>query len=92
MNKTNVVELYEKRKVEIEKEANDSLKSLEKLISQSEVARDKRESNIRSEITRLNAEEGFQISLTGIHKPCVVENPGHLKTNISLFVWKKLIH
>ena len=70
MNKTNVVELYEKRKLEIEKEANDSLKSLEKLISQSEVARDKRESNIRSEITRLNAEEGFQISLTGIHKPC----------------------
>ena len=60
MNKTNIVELYEKRKVEIEKEANDSLKSLEKLISQSEVARDKRESNIRSEITRLNAEEGFQ--------------------------------
>ena len=67
MNKTNVVELYEKRKLEIEKEANDSLKSLEKLISQSEVARDKRESNIRSEITRLNAEEGFQI--VGIHEP-----------------------
>ena len=60
MNKTNVVELFEKRKVEIEKEANDSLKSLEKLISQSEAARDKRETNLRSEITRLNAEEGFQ--------------------------------
>ena len=60
MNKTNVVELFEKRKVEIEKEANDSLKSLEKLISQSEASRDKRETNIRSEITRLNAEEGFQ--------------------------------
>ena len=88
MNKTNVVELYEKRKLEIEKEANDSLKSLEKLISQSEVARDKRESNIRSEITRLNAEEGFQI--VGIHDP--TRNLGHLKTNISLFVWKKLIH
>ena len=60
MNKTNVVELYEKRKLEIEKEAHDSLKSLEKLISQSEASRDKRETNIRSEITRLNAEEGFQ--------------------------------
>ena len=78
MNKTNVVELYEKRKLEIEKEANDSLKSLEKLISQSEVARDKRESNIRSEITRLNAEEGFQnkkLALTGIHKPWLVGIP-----------------
>ena len=78
MNKTNVVELYEKRKVEIEKEANNSLKSLEKLISQSEVARDKRESNIRSEITRLNAEEGFQnkkLALTGIHKPWLVGIP-----------------
>ena len=78
MNKTNVVELYEKRKLEIEKEANNSLKSLEKLISQSEVARDKRESNIRSEITRLNAEEGFQnkkLALTGIHKPWLVGIP-----------------
>ena len=61
VNKTNVVELYEKRKIEIEKEANDSLKSLEKMISQSEAARDKKESNLRSEITGLNAEEGFQI-------------------------------
>ena len=63
VNKTNVVELYEKRKIEIEKEANDSLKSLEKMISQSEAARDKKESNLRSEITGLNAEEGFQIDL-----------------------------
>ena len=56
-----MVELYEKRKTEIEKEANNSLKSLEKMISQSEAARDKKESNLRSEISGLNAEEGFQI-------------------------------
>ena len=61
VNKTNVVELYEKRKTEIEKEANDSLKSLEKMISQSEAARDKKESNLRSAISELNAEESFQI-------------------------------
>ena len=60
VNKTNVVELYEKRKTEIEKEANDSLKSLEKMISQSEAARDKKESNLRSVISGLNAEESFQ--------------------------------
>ena len=56
-----MVELYEKRKTEIEQEANNSLKSLERMISQSEAARDKKESNLRSEISGLNAEEGFQI-------------------------------
>lgn len=56
VNKTNVVELYEKRKVEIEKEVNDSLKSLEKMITQLEAARDRTESNLRSEISGLNAE------------------------------------
>lgn len=61
VNKINVVELYEKRKTEIEKEANDSLKSLEKMINQSEAARDKKESNLRSVISGLNAEESFQI-------------------------------
>jgi len=60
VNKTNVVELYEKRKTEIEKEANDSLKSLEKMINQSEAARHKKESNLRSVISGLNAEESFQ--------------------------------
>ena len=55
-----MVELYEKRKTEIEKEANDSLKSLGKMISQSEAARDKKESNLRSVISGLNAEESFQ--------------------------------
>ena len=60
VNKTNVVELYEKRKTEIEKEANDSLKSIEKMINQSEAARDKKESNLRSVISGLNAEESFQ--------------------------------
>ena len=65
-----MVELYEKRKTEIEKEANNSLKSLEKMISQSEAARDKKESNLRSEISGLNAEESFQIG-----HPIITDGP-----------------
>ena len=59
MNKSNVVELYEQKKIEIENEENDALKSLEKLISQSEEAKEEKESSLRTEITNLNAEEGF---------------------------------